>query len=64
MERRACVNVAAEDCAVGKEHGCQVIRYLDQEYYVIGWYFGRGRSWRELYYVLVQDPLKLQHRTN
>jgi hypothetical protein len=64
MERPACVNVAARDCAIEIEYGFLVIRYLGQEYYAIGWYFGCARSWRELYYVLVQDPLKFQPRTN
>lgn len=64
MERPACVNVAARDCAIEIEYDFVVIRYLGQAYHVIGWYFGRAGSWRELYYVLVQDPHRWRNRTN
>ena len=64
MEHPACVNVGAEDCAFAVERGRPVIRYLGQEYYVIGWYFGRGRDWRELHYILVQSPRVWRQETN
>jgi len=64
MERPACVNVSAEDCAVACKNGRSFIRYLGEEYYVIGLYFARGLSRRELHYVLVQDPLESHQRTN
>ena len=38
-----------------KAPGHWVVRCLGQDYYVIGWYFGRGRRWRELHYILARD---------
>lgn len=55
MDLPACVNVPAEACTVIKAPGHWVVRCLGQDYYVIGWYFGRGRRWRELHYILARD---------
>jgi hypothetical protein len=63
-ERTACVNVSAEDCVITREHGRQVIRYLGEEYSIVGMYFIRGRRERELHYILVQHPVDAQQRTN
>ena len=64
MDRTACVNVSAEDCVVTRERGRQVIRYLGEEYWIIGMYFMRGRSERELHYILLQHPHDAQQRAN